>query len=291
MREPLDPATGPQAHHAQLPIRIRELEVLRREQVTPKMVRIVFGGPGVEGFLSATPDEHVKLIFPDPDGVTRHPEQAEDGVTLSWPRPFPPTREYTIRRYDAVAGEVWMDFVVHAGGLASEWAQRAEPGQRLWVAGPRPSWVVPPEFAFQVLLADHTALPAVARWLEELPDGVDADVAVVVPDAAEEQDLAVRPGVTVTWYHADQPDPNLFAQHLAAFDFPTDRHVFLWAGAEAGMLKPVRRWAKEHGFGKGTCDVAGYWKTGRTNAVPTKEPVGARIKHRLDHLMGREHTH
>ena len=57
------------------------------------------------------------------------------------------------------------------------------------------------------------------------------------------------------------------------------------------MLKPVRRWAKAHGFDKGTSDITGYWKTGRTNAVPTKVTLAARAKHRLDHLLGREHTH
>ncbi|MCK5891899.1 siderophore-interacting protein [Aeromicrobium sp.] len=254
---------------------IRELEVLRREVVTPRMVRVVLGGPGLAGFASTTaPDEHVKLVFPDPDGTTRPPVLGDDGETLVWPRPFPENREYTIRRFDEAAGEVWIDFVVHPGGLASDWAQQAERGESLWVAGPRPSDPVPPELDHHVLLADHTALPAVARWLEELRDGVDAQVAVLVPDAAEEQDLAVRPGVSVVWLHLDDPDvaaagDDVLGRHLDALDLPGDGRVFLWAAGEAGVLKPVRRWARAHGFARGTCDIAGYWRKERTTAVRT----------------------
>ncbi|GAA1725695.1 siderophore-interacting protein [Aeromicrobium alkaliterrae] len=224
------------------------------------------------GFTSTTPDEHVKLVFPDPDGTTRPPELAEDGETLVWPRPFPPFREYTIRRFDQAANQVWIDFVVHPGGLASDWAQRAEPGDTLWAAGPRSGEAVPAESGVHVLLADHTALPALARWLEEVADGVHVDVAVVVPDAGEEQPLATREGVTVTWYHGDASDgsaDDLLGGHLERLDLPTDESAYLWAAGEAGMLKPVRRWARAHGFARGTCDIAGYWRRERTSSVTT----------------------
>ncbi len=248
--------------------------MVRREIVTPRMVRVVLGGDDLEGFTSGVPDEHVKLVFPDADGTIRPPVLAADGATLDWPRPFPPHREYTIRRYDQAAAEVWVDFVVHPGGLASDWAQRTEPGESLWVVGPKSSLEVVPDADTLVLLADHTALPAVARWLEELADGTDAVVAVLVPDAAEEQELAVRPGVSVTWLHLDDPEvaaagDDVLGRHLDALVLPADRRVFLWAAGEAGVLKPIRRWARAHGFARGTCDIAGYWRKERTTAVRT----------------------
>ncbi|MFT4188027.1 MAG: siderophore-interacting protein [Aeromicrobium sp.] len=244
---------------------IRELAVLRREQVTPRMARVVFGGPQAAGFASLTPDDHVKLVFPDPDGAVRPPTLAADGETLDWPRPFPPTREYTIRRVDAEAGEVWMDFVVHPGGLASDWAMSVEPGERLWVAGPRPGEPVDERFDRHLLLADHTALPAVARWLEELSPSVSAEVAVLVPDADDEQELAVRDGVTVTWYHSvDDPGDDVLGRHLESVELPDGHQTYLWAAGEAGLLKPVRRWARARGFARGTCDIAGYWRKART---------------------------
>jgi NADPH-dependent ferric siderophore reductase len=44
---------------------------------------LVVGGPGTAGFESHAPDEHVKLIFPEADGILRVPEP--DGLMLRWP--------------------------------------------------------------------------------------------------------------------------------------------------------------------------------------------------------------
>ena len=43
----------------------------------------------------------------------------------------------------------------------------------------------------------------------------------------------------------------------------------VWAAGEAGVLKPIRRWARAHGFARGTCDIAGYWRQERTSSVRT----------------------
>ena len=260
----------PEAYFDDFPIRIRELTVLRRTSVTPRMVRVTLGGPNMDGFESHQADEHCKLVFPDPEtGVTRYPWQAPDGEHLDWPDPFPPTREYTIRRYDPTAREVDLDFVVHPGGLASDWAQRVEPGETLWMAGPRPGLIVPPEFGFVVMLADETALPAVARWLEELPDDARGVVGIEVADAAEEQDLRVPAGVAVTWLHRDGAAPGstrLLGDFAERIELPTDTWTYVWAYAEAGCIKPVRRWARAQGVGKKQSDIGGYWKAGRTNS-------------------------
>lgn len=47
------PADGPWIK--EYPNRIREVEVLRRTPLTPRMVRVTFGGPGLAGFESHTP--------------------------------------------------------------------------------------------------------------------------------------------------------------------------------------------------------------------------------------------
>jgi NADPH-dependent ferric siderophore reductase len=256
-------ADGPRAEHLDRPASVHGLQLLRREQVTPRMVRLVLGGDEVAALEPRTPDEHVKIIFPDESGELRLPTVGEKG--LEWPRPFPETREYTIRRIDHAAGEVWIDFVVHEGGLASDWAQRVEPGTPVWITGPRPTYLVPAAFGHHVLLADHTALPAVARWLEELPEATTAQVAVAVPTAADEQPLAQRPGVDVTWFHEDDPayGPGTLGDHLASLTLPEGTAVYLWAAGEAGVLKPMRTWARQHGFARGTCDIAGYWRRPR----------------------------
>ena len=164
------------------PIRIRRLEVTGTRRIGPAMLRLTLGGPELAGFEShSVVDEHVKLVFPDPDGGLRVPEQ--NGLMLSWPKPMPPTRDYTVRRYDAERGELDLDVVLHPGGLASEWAARVGPGEPVWVAGPPAGLAVPERYDHYLLAGDTTALPAIARWVENMPPDTRGWVFVEVADA------------------------------------------------------------------------------------------------------------
>lgn len=261
---------GPQARVVDQPYRARELTVLERAHLTEKMIRVVLGGSDLADVTSPAPDDHVKLVLPDPDtGAVRPPVWSADRTSLDWPRPFPPTREYTIRHHDPVAGRITIDVVVHPGGLASAWAERALPGDRLWVAGPRSSVVVPPSFGVQVLLGDLTALPAIGRWLEELSASTRAVAIIEVPDASERQPLVERDDIEVSWLCQDDPAHPVGAlgETLAGLELPPDQHVYLWAAGEAAAMKPIRRWARRHGFDRRTCDIAGYWRRGFTDSA------------------------
>ena len=90
------------------------LTVLRTERLTPHLVRVVLGGPGVVGIPDiACTDRYVKLAFRRP-GVT-YPEPLDVGaVRETMPRAdWPIMRTYTIRSLDHAAGEMTIDFVVH----------------------------------------------------------------------------------------------------------------------------------------------------------------------------------
>ncbi len=56
--------------------------------------------------------------------------------------PRPPSRDYT-PLYDEQRHELAIDFFIHDGGVASSWAMQTQPGDKLTVAGPRGSLVVP----------------------------------------------------------------------------------------------------------------------------------------------------
>lgn len=220
------------------------------------MRRLVLTGADLAQFESHVPDEHVRIVFADADGAVRPPVVV--GNRLEWPRPFAANREYTVRRLDREAGELWLDFAVHDHGLASDWIQVVQPGEQVWLAGPKPAIVVPDTFSRIVLLGDHTALPAIARWLEDLSPSTQAVAAVQVPAASERIDLARE----VEWLIGD--DPDALGNALESWGVTNDGLTYLWAAGEAGLLKPVRRWARSHGFVRGTCDIAGYWRRGVT---------------------------
>jgi NADPH-dependent ferric siderophore reductase len=122
-------------------LKFRTLSVVSVEALTPTMKRIVLGGDGLTGFVSAGFDDHVK-IFPVRDGETPTlPTLGPDGPVFPEPRPV--ARDYTPRAYDAATNRLTIDFVTGHGGPATEWAETATPGSILGVGGPRGSFVVP----------------------------------------------------------------------------------------------------------------------------------------------------
>src|SRR5690606_28311133 len=101
------------------------------------------------------------FFFPSVDGTLALPKQA-DG-TIDWPRnPRPVARDYTPRAYRQGDKEVAFDFVLHGHGVASTWAASAKPGDRLHLAGPKASLLVPKAGHF-VLIGDQTVLPALCN--------------------------------------------------------------------------------------------------------------------------------
>jgi NADPH-dependent ferric siderophore reductase len=238
--------TGTRTARIGYPVGVREVSILAREYVTPRMLRLTLGGPELDGFHTYQADDHIKIVFPDADG-THRPPVPNDGQTLDWPRPLPRSRKYTVRRFDAEARELDLDFVLHDGGLASTWAASAQVGERVTVAGPPGAKAFPHTYEHYVFAVDATALPAVARWLEESPADVSAQVVIQSDDDA--YPLASRAGVTVTWV-ADS-----LAEAVQAL--PESRG-FLFAAGEAGDIKPLRAWAK----GRLDSLFTGYWKRG-----------------------------
>jgi NADPH-dependent ferric siderophore reductase len=143
-----------------------------------------------------------------------------------------------------------------------------------------------------VLLADETGLPAVGRWLESWPAGAGGIVAVEIDDASERQDLPVPEGVELVWLERDgapRGTTTLLGDFAATVRLPEGVHSYVWAAAEAISLKPVRRWARATGHGKGQADVSGYWRRGKTQEEKDRPGLVDHVVHALDHLLRREH--
>ncbi|MGW0788108.1 siderophore-interacting protein [Streptomyces sp. NPDC002911] len=255
---------GLRAEKVGYPIGIRETEVVRTAMVGAGLLRVTLGGRGVEGFEAHAPDEHVKLLFPDPDGSLRLPEP--NGTMLRWPRPALRSRQYTVRRYDPVAGEIDIDIALHDGGLASDWAREARPGAVMHLAGPPGGLIVPHSYDRYLLAGDLTALPAIARRLEELPRSAKGWAFVEVSDATEEIELSAPGGVEVRWLHSADPSAgagDALARAVTGVTVPEGERVYVWVAGEAGQIKPLRRWVRDElRLEKADHDITGYWKRG-----------------------------
>jgi NADPH-dependent ferric siderophore reductase len=250
--------------------RRRLLEVLRVEQLTPRMRRIVLGGAELAGFTSAAADDHVKLFLPAP-GQERPelPTMGPDGPIWRAGAVRPAARDYTPRRYDPIRGELTIDLVLHATGPASDWAAAAAPGQWLGVGGPRGSLLIPDDYDAYLLAGDETALPAIARRLEEMPPGAPAMVLIEVADAAEQRHLPSAANAAVTWLFRNGTPPGkstLLEDALRSAVLPSG-DVHAWIAAEIETARSLRRYLIEHArFDRSQIRAAGYWRLGEQGA-------------------------
>ncbi|SER21524.1 siderophore-interacting protein [Actinokineospora terrae] len=255
---------GTTAEKVGYPIRVRAALVVRKAMVGSGLLRVTLGGAGTAGFEAHAPDEHVKVLFPDPDGALRLPEPAGD--VLRWPDPSPTSREYTVRRYDPATGELDLDVALHAGGLGSDWARAVEPGAVVHVVGPPGGVIVPHRYDRYLIAGDLTALPAIARRLEELPRTARGWAFIEVADAGEHIDLRNPEGVRVRWLHRDGAEPGgpgPLARAVREVRVPGGERLYAWIAGEAGAIRPLRRWVRDElGLDRTDHDITGYWKRG-----------------------------
>ena len=257
-----------------LPIVLRHLHVVRVVDVTPHMRRVTFGGEQLGAFSAGghdltpftthNPDDYVKLFFPDPEtNVLTLPEQ-DDGH-LDWPRrPAPTSRSYTVRSYDAAAGELDIDFVLHGHGVAGEWARTVRPGDSIHLAGPKVTTTPPMGAPWWILAGDETALPAIAHYLDAPPAGTPVHAFVVVPGAADEQ--SDIDGITWLRRRDDVTDGQQLAAAINALTLPGGEG-WMWIAGEAGTVRELRAVAKSLGVGKAMLDASGYWRRPVTGGV------------------------
>ena len=242
-------------HRVSHDIKRRQLEVLRVIDLTPRMRRITLGGPQLQGFVSQGTDDHVKLIF----AQTAEEQAALETFVPGAPGdgPSPAMRDYTPRRYDAEAGELDIDFVLHGEGPAATWAAQAKPGQSLYIAGPRGSMIVPDIFDSYLLIGDETALPAIARRVESLPANRSALVVVEIADSSEQQTLHSQAQVDVIWIVRGEQD---LVEVTRRLEMPEGK-LYAWVATEAALSRKVRRvLLNEFGLEESLVKTVGYWR-------------------------------
>ncbi|MDV8005830.1 siderophore-interacting protein [Rhodococcus sp. IEGM 1318] len=258
------------------PVTLRELEVHRVTEVTPGMRRVTLTGAQLDTFTNADGiaepafastgfDDDIRLLFTYPgesDPVL--PVMVDGSVTFAAGR-RPLARAYTVRRYDPRTRELDVDFVVHGEGVATTWARDASPGDRMHIAGPSVSQGLPEDYEYLLAVGDETALPAIARLLEELPADARGHVFVEIADSAHIQSVRELSGVSVTWLPregAESGATTLLLDAVSAVEWP-DGRVFGWLAGEQATVRSLRRHLiRDRGIARTDIDFTGYWKRG-----------------------------
>jgi len=228
-------------------VRRRSLSVASVERLTPRMQRIVFTSPEMHDFISAGPDDHVKLFFSGEDGGP------------------PRMRDYTPRLFDTLTGSLTIDFALHEAGPATAWALAAQVGDTLDIGGPRGSTVVADDFDWYLLVGDETALPAMGRRVEELRPGVPVTTFAIVEQAQERQAFQTQAQLRSHWI-AREGQP---LDDAALLRFALDEYVlppgdgFVWIAAEAHTARVLRGYMMNtRGHPKAWIKASGYWSRG-----------------------------
>lgn len=244
---------------------MRQLNVLRVERLTQHMQRVVLGGPELAGFISAAADDHIKLFFPNSQGEIVRPALGANGLEYPPGKEPSPMRDYTPRNHDEARGELTVDFVLHGDGPAATWAAQATAGQQLGAGGPRGSFIVADDFDHYIMAGDETALPAIGRWLEELPSHAKATALIEIPGSSDRQSLSSNAHFEVQWLDrkgGDAATSTLLEQALQQLS-PPDGDTFYWIAAESRRARNMRQWLSEHrNLPKEHVKATGYWKFG-----------------------------
>jgi NADPH-dependent ferric siderophore reductase len=243
-------------------------EVLEVQRLTPRMVRVVLGGGGLDDFTPTEwTDQYVNALFvPDgaPYGVPFDPDEVRQLAVEHRPC----GRRYTIRWWDEATRRFAIDFVVHGDvGAAGRWANHARPGDRLQIVGPSGGYAPDPTAEVHLLIGDESALPAIAASLERIPPGRHALAVLLVDNEQHQLDLACPGNLDVTWVHRDAAagNPDQLLHAVEAIQLPAG-HIQVFVHGEAGEVRSIRRHLLGvRGIPKAQTSISPYWRRDKTD--------------------------
>lgn len=208
-----------------------------------------------------------------------YPTRAGATCARPWPncrrRPRPDLRWYTVAEYRPHDSEIDVDVVLHGdAGPGSAWACGAAPGDAVGVRTSGACYAPPQPQARQLLVADETALPALAAIIRSLSDPLPPlEVHIEVPDVrfvdaynASFARLSDSPLGSAVVHDRGSAEPG--AAILPALTAPTTPAFdgralgYAWLCGESTTVTTLRRHLVASGVDKRHIFFSGYWKRG-----------------------------
>lgn len=258
------------------------LQVMKRVQIAPHLVRLTLGGPGFDAFVDKpVTDRYIKIMFAKPELGLVPPydmEQLREQLPME---DLPVRRTYTVRSSDPVARTIDVDFVVHGDqGLAGPWARNAQVGENVCFAGPGGLYFPNPEFDFHFLVGDETAIPAISAALESMDSSMRGVAVIEVADEADRMEISAPDGVEIQWVYrgaAFEPGNTVLESAVRQIPWPEGR-VQVFAHGEREVMKRLRGYFyNEREISRKDMSLSGYWAFGRAEdefQAEKKTPVG-----------------
>lgn len=259
------------------PVSLRKAAVVEISDLTSGMRRITLSGDEFRPFVSSTGvpqpafdstgfDDDVRLFFAAPGEAEPVLPIQREGHLERPSDPGPLSRVYTVRGWDESSTRLDIDFVRHGTGIATTWAYRAQVGDVIHLAGPRVSRSLPTGVDWLLIVGDDTALPAIARLLEQVDAGVRAQVVIEIADASHRQQLRELPGVDVQWVIRETSSESRLLESVRSLRWKEGK-AFAWVAGEQSAVRDIRRHlVEDRQMPKASIDFTGYWR--RSEVVP-----------------------
>lgn len=239
-------------------------------------VRVVLEGPELGKFTregvsfpamsGGAFDDVVILCFPDPHtGILELPGLNSTGELLRPTSGQWHAREYTVRQHARGVPSLTVDFILHNGGTADAWVRAATVGDPLGIIGPRMVRALPNE-PYVLAIGDATAIPAMARLVEELTAPTQLEVYVL----ADQDELGrIFPSNSLARIHWIEPRQGSLEQLTAGLaKHPLPARTWAWVAGESALVGDIRRrLVQQHGLDKTRIQFTGYWKVGQQAAL------------------------
>jgi len=238
--------------------------VLRCRPLSAHLVTVTLGGL-TDYPTTGIPDEYIRVLIP-PVGAELALPEIDEKWNISYPEGAvePDFRVYTISDHRVVDGQTQLDLdiALHDEGIGSDWVRRCQPGDQVGLIEPHGLYAAPADVSWQLLVADITGVPALARILRGLSDGQRAEVHIVLTDPADEIPLPSAADVDVTWQVVAKDTDICEALEVAVTsrELPEgDRYV--WLAGEARASRAVRRHLRrELTWPQSDFYTCGYWQ-------------------------------
>lgn len=230
-------------------------------------VRLQSDGP-LDGFTSPGAGDHLRVFVPEA------PEWASVAVDEAG-HPTAPSRTETIVAFDAQAGWVDLDILVHGAvagenpGLIGPWAARAPLGSPVVISDPKGSVVMTGRPDAVLIAGDDSAIPAIRRYLRMLDAGLPGLVLLETAFDPASLEVEVPAGLELRILAPDRARPSAaLAAALDALDAgdppvggAAPAEVFVFACGEQSLVVPARALLARWGIDVDRAVVKGYWKS------------------------------
>jgi len=229
-------------------------EVVESSELTPSMRQVTLTAPELAGF-SYAPGQDVMVL-----------------VAAEGNRPV--RRRYTIRHLDTENLTLTLNIVLHGQGPGERWLRAAAPGDTIEGIGPRGKITPSASADWHLFMGDESALPAILRMTESLPENAKATVVIEVSGPEDEQPIFAGAVTRDSWLHRlGRPagDHELLAAEARDVELaPGVGQAYLFG--EATVVLKLREILESRGMRPDQMSPKAYWGKGRANAGHGEPP-------------------